>query len=218
MVRRTKEEAEQTRNAILDAAEALFFEQGVARTTLEGIARAAGVTRGAVYWHFHDKVDLFEAMQARAKLPQEDVFHGLLDRADASSLEALCATLKEVLQLMVTDQRRRRVFTILFHRCEYVEEMRGIIERKQARTDEFMERATRFFEAAAARGDLAPHWLPAAAALSMHALLIGLLSRMLQAGAPDERAVALAQECVTAFFRSLAISGDPAPGAGGAPT
>jgi len=48
MVRRTKEEAEQTRDQILDAAEILFFERGVAHTSLEQIARAAGVTRGAV--------------------------------------------------------------------------------------------------------------------------------------------------------------------------
>ena len=51
-MRRTKEQAEQTRVAILEAAERLFLEKGVAQCSLEQIARAAGVTRGAVYWHF----------------------------------------------------------------------------------------------------------------------------------------------------------------------
>ena len=46
-MRRTKEQAEQTRTAILAAAELLFLEKGVAHSTLEQIAKAAGVTRGA---------------------------------------------------------------------------------------------------------------------------------------------------------------------------
>jgi TetR/AcrR family acrAB operon transcriptional repressor len=55
MARRTKEEAAATRESILDAAEQLFVKQGVSRTTLQHIATAAGVTRGAIYWHFNDK-------------------------------------------------------------------------------------------------------------------------------------------------------------------
>ena len=51
-MRRTKSEAEQTRNSILDAALTLFDEQGYTQTTLSSIARQAGVTRGAIYWHF----------------------------------------------------------------------------------------------------------------------------------------------------------------------
>ena len=61
-MRRTKEEAEQTRQAILDAAEALFLTNGVARTSLEMIARECGVTRGAVYWHFQNKRALLDAL------------------------------------------------------------------------------------------------------------------------------------------------------------
>ncbi len=203
MARRTKEEAEQTRNDILDAAEQMFFERGVARTTLEEIARAAGVTRGAVYWHFHNKVDLFDAMQARARLPQEDVIECLLSRETDRPLEHLACTLKDILQVMATDLRRQRVFTILFHRCEYVEEMRTVAQRKQDRTDQMLDRLIRFFELMAQRGELSPHWPPASAALGMHALMVGLLNRMLDGDNP-ESLVTMAQECVTAFFTSLA--------------
>ena len=41
MVRRTKEEAQETRSQILEAAEKAFYERGVARTTLADIARSA---------------------------------------------------------------------------------------------------------------------------------------------------------------------------------
>ena len=74
MVRRTKEEALETRNRLLDSAEEMFQSQGVSRTTLQDIALHAGATRGAVYWHFKDKADLFDAMMERVTLPLESYF------------------------------------------------------------------------------------------------------------------------------------------------
>lgn len=58
-MRKTKEQAEQTRQKILNAARKMFFQNGVAKTSLEHIAKEAGVTRGAIYWHFKDKTALF---------------------------------------------------------------------------------------------------------------------------------------------------------------
>lgn len=60
-MRRTKEDAQHTREALLDAAELVFAQRGVSRTSLQEIAKAAGLTRGAVYWHFKDKAELFNA-------------------------------------------------------------------------------------------------------------------------------------------------------------
>ena len=69
MARKTKAEAAATREALLDAAEEVFFAKGVARTSLEQIARHAGLTRGAVYWHFKNKGDLFMALVQRVRMP-----------------------------------------------------------------------------------------------------------------------------------------------------
>lgn len=65
MVRKTKEEAAETRSRLLDTAEEVFLREGVTRTSLQRIAEAAGLTRGAIYWHFQDKADLFNAMMER---------------------------------------------------------------------------------------------------------------------------------------------------------
>ena len=62
MVRKTKEDTEQTYTALLDAAERVFKDKGVAAATLNDIAGAAGMTRGAIYWHFKDKEELFDAL------------------------------------------------------------------------------------------------------------------------------------------------------------
>jgi len=55
MARCTKEKALETRERILDAAEDVFDDNGVSNTSLADIATAAGVTRGAIYWHFTNK-------------------------------------------------------------------------------------------------------------------------------------------------------------------
>lgn len=59
---RREQYSEATRAALLEAATALFFERGFARTALEDVAAAAQVTRGAVYHHFANKRELFEAV------------------------------------------------------------------------------------------------------------------------------------------------------------
>ncbi len=62
MVRKTKEDAEKTYYALLNSAEQLFSIKGVAKTTLGDIAKHAGMTRGAVYWHFKNKDSIVEAL------------------------------------------------------------------------------------------------------------------------------------------------------------
>ena len=54
--------SEATRAALLDEATALFAERGYAGTSLEDVASASQVTRGAVYHHFASKQALFEAV------------------------------------------------------------------------------------------------------------------------------------------------------------
>src|SRR3546814_9156258 len=116
LARKTKQGAEKTRNEILDAAEILFSERGASRTSLEEIARAAGVTRGAVYWHFRNKVDLFEAMQDRVRLPQEEIIEQMASLPEADLLDLLKRTCMDVLRSIAQDERRRRVYGILLHR------------------------------------------------------------------------------------------------------
>ena len=61
-MRRTKEEAAATRSAVLKAALTVFSNKGYAASTLDDIAKAAKVTRGAIYWHFKSKADLYNTL------------------------------------------------------------------------------------------------------------------------------------------------------------
>lgn len=83
MARRTKEDALKTREAIIDAAIDLFAGKGVSSTTLANIASKAGVTRGAVYWHFSNKDALIDALRDMVLEP----FKKLEAMLDAPDLE-----------------------------------------------------------------------------------------------------------------------------------
>jgi AcrR family transcriptional regulator len=65
MARKTWAEAQRTRQRILDAAEAIFLAHGFAGSSLKQVAEAAGLTRGAIYWHFTCKKQLLHALMAR---------------------------------------------------------------------------------------------------------------------------------------------------------
>jgi TetR/AcrR family acrAB operon transcriptional repressor len=67
MPRRTKEEAAETRERILEAALHVFSKKGYSRTTFVDIAREIGLSKGAVYWHFKTKTDLLAGLIQHGK-------------------------------------------------------------------------------------------------------------------------------------------------------
>jgi TetR/AcrR family transcriptional regulator, acrAB operon repressor len=134
-VRRTKEQSERTRQQILEAARREFAAHGVTRTSLQDIASAAGVTRGAVYWHFTSKRDLFRAMREQVSLPLFD--HAELPGADdADPLLAIEHFLHGVVERMGSDRQTRQTFDILSLKCEYVGELRSELSRHLRRCQE----------------------------------------------------------------------------------
>ena len=120
MARKTKEEAQETRNAILDAAELVFQEHGVSRTSLAEIAAAAGVTRGAIYWHFANKADLFDAMVDRVFGQLEAKLAELQEPPDENPVDLLRKLALHFLERVVNDPSYFRMLEISWHKCEYV--------------------------------------------------------------------------------------------------
>ncbi|GAB3363159.1 MULTISPECIES: TetR family transcriptional regulator [Giesbergeria] len=129
MARRTKAEAQATRNGLLDAAEQLFQARGVSRTSLNDIATAAGTTRGAIYWHFKDKADLFNAMMERVTLPLEEIHAQASLVTDGDALTQLRTALLGALHIIATDASTRRVLEIAIHKMELTNELVAVQER-----------------------------------------------------------------------------------------
>jgi TetR/AcrR family acrAB operon transcriptional repressor len=179
VVRRTKDEAQETRNSILDAAEHLFSERGVSRTSLEDIAQAAGVTRGAIYWHFQDKSDLFAAMVNRVTLPMEAMVARSSDESVEDPIASLKACAVGALKRTATDPQCQRVFDVVTHKCEYLGEMEGVQERISSIQKGCVDRAEQAIRNAVKRGLLPASVNPRLAAVGLDAMLFGLISNWL---------------------------------------
>jgi TetR/AcrR family acrAB operon transcriptional repressor len=111
-VRRTALEASKTRAALLDAALFAFAENGVGNTRLADIATRAGLTRGALYHHFHDKETLFSAVLEECwTAVATPVWSELGD--DAHSLDHVEAFLTVWINHLRQDERFRALLTIL---------------------------------------------------------------------------------------------------------
>lgn len=189
MVRRTKEDALATRNGIIDAAEQVFLARGVSGSSLHDIAEAAGVTRGAVYWHFKDKGDLFNAMLARVCLPMEEAAESLAPQAQTSVLQTLRSHLLGVLERVANNEQVRRVFEIATQRVEYVAEMSAVRERHLQMREFHVQALARLLQSARERGELRSEASSEELAMGLHALMDGLIHNwILVPGAFDLRA------------------------------
>lgn len=174
-MRRTKSEALETRSALLDAAERVFYEKGVSQTTLTDIAKAAGVTRGAIYWHFADKAALFDAMQERGRLPQDFFALPKDEGALCNPLASLHRMSLEALGHLASNERSQRVCSIMLLRCEFVGEMADVLERMR-RADEAMNASIlATFELAESRALLQRQWDAKTASQAFTCSMTGLI-------------------------------------------
>ncbi len=155
MARKTKEDTELTYAALLAAAEQVFFDKGVAQTTLSDIAAAAGMTRGAIYWHFEDKAALLRTLFGQAMLPMETMLAKLDSCSDRDPMDALRQLCIHSLTSLAQSPQQQRIFSIMFHKCENVGEAdASLMGHEQACGDECRARVERILQKAVALGQL----------------------------------------------------------------
>lgn len=136
MARKTKEEAQITRQRLLDAAEHVFHAKGVSRTSLDDVARHAGMTRGAIYWHFKDKAALFEALIVRASADFERQLQEQLAQVPPNALAERIVRRAELIFHIIAEQpKSRQVLEIVEFKMERIadlEPLRQLWEREIA--------------------------------------------------------------------------------------
>jgi TetR/AcrR family acrAB operon transcriptional repressor len=185
LARRTKEEALETRHKLLDAAEHLFQEKGVSHTSLQDIARRAGATRGAVYWHFKDKADLFNAMMERVTLPMEASFKhdpvsvGAGNGPNVDPLQRIRHATVDAFQRIMTDAQTRRVFEVATQKVEYIKELQAVRLRHLAVRFDFLSSIEQSMNAACHQTNMKLAMPTAMAAQGLHALIDGLIQNWL---------------------------------------
>jgi len=208
MVRKTKEEALETRTRILETAEQIFSEQGVSHTSLQDIAAAANVTRGAIYWHFKNKTDLLDAMLQRVKTPIEEAVERSCDGNAPDPLEQLRHCALTALQLVSEGASAQRVCEILLFKCEYVAETADMRRRHVESRKIALARYEEGFRRAIEQGQLPQATDPKVAALGLHSLVHGLfMDWMLEPGQFDIKEVG--SYAIDAFFDGLKATQRP---------
>ena len=175
MAKRTKEDALETREKILDAAILVFHEHGVARPSLTEIAELAGVTRGAVYGHFRNKADLFNALAERVQLPGEKLCESAGDEIQRDPLGVLRTRWLWLFQEVACNRQWQLILEIIFHRCELVTESGEIRQRLLQGHAEGIARMRQLISGAIANGQLPVDLDLEVAVPMMHGSLIGVL-------------------------------------------
>ena len=177
-MRRTKEEAEQTRRALLDAGLRVFGRQGFAATTLEDIAREAAVTRGAIYWHFGGKAELYQALMEERFGPANALLGEILS-ADQPPLAKLRLLLVRTLEYLEEDAGYRAVLELTLFKSEATPDLAAGIAAKAQATRALRASLAALIQAGVAAGALRPSVEPDAAALAVIGLLNGVAATWL---------------------------------------
>jgi TetR/AcrR family acrAB operon transcriptional repressor len=176
MVRKTKENAELTRRRIIDAARAVFLTRGVSRSTLEHIATQAEVTRGAVYWHFKNKTEIFHAIREQVFLPLIDRMDDTLSIQDNEDpLTQIENSLCDTIQELSKNVEMRQTYEIMMIKCEYVDEFATVLQQILNNCSNITEKIQFAYERAKSQGLLAGSHAPRALALDTHLFFSGLL-------------------------------------------
>jgi TetR/AcrR family acrAB operon transcriptional repressor len=176
MPRRTKEESALTRRRIVAAARRTFLRRGITGTTLEHVAKAAGVTRGAIYWHFDNKKALYDAMRAEVLLPTIDRTDSeLLEDGKRDPLACIEQFLARTIAGVEACAEIRQTFEIMAFKCEYVAEFESELANHRRKATEIADRLTAAYGHAKRLKLLRRDLSPRVAALETVSFLTGLM-------------------------------------------
>lgn len=204
MARKTKAEAEQTRKDILDAALELFHAKGYSRTTLEDIALSAEVTRGAIYWHFKDKGDLFMAIKEEVERSTETRLEDLL-LLSVTNLSDMRDNLSRLFLNLERDARFRRYFELIFFRAEFTEELQPVMEQFKEKCWRMQQRDAKDLGRLQQEGKLPAQLDCTQAALGFRCLILGIIHSWLM----DDGLFSLAEQgcaLVNDYLQKLCLS------------
>ena len=201
MARKTKEDAEKTKRRIMDAALDVFYRQGLTRSTLNDIAAEAGVTRGAIYWHFKDKMDLLKKINE--SINEEVVL--FLKRPGVEEIDRLndiTGIISQFFVLLETNDRFAKFYAIMSYKVEYTDELEALLAvefRSSKRFRAFLEST---YEKLMGEGKVTRRVSPRQASLSIFSMIGGMVEMWLLDHASIElgtEGVAILMELIKGF-------------------
>ena len=171
-MRKTKEEAEKTRDKILKSALSVFLKNGYSKTSLSDIAKNAGYTRGAAYWHFKDKNEILEKLiskfHRRFTSNRNDILESSLD-----PINKIREMININLPLLYNNKEFRDFIELTWFKTE-IDQYEGLLQGKIAITKAFNDTITSLFIEASNDGALKNEVNPEIAALTVTSIINGI--------------------------------------------
>ncbi|MFN3931436.1 MAG: TetR/AcrR family transcriptional regulator [Brevundimonas sp.] len=124
---------EQTRDRIMDVAEASVLAKGFAATSIDEILYEAGITKSGFFYHFRDKNDLALGLIERFRLQNLSIFEEIFDRAaelNEDPLHAFLVGLKLLAETLADVQAERPgclVASFVYQDQQYDARVRAVI-------------------------------------------------------------------------------------------
>jgi len=173
-MRRTKEEAAETRREILRSAEALFLDEGYENVTLDEIAAAAGVTRGAVHWHFKNKQGLLFAIRDKAQQPFQELAERIALGVAPNPLELVADTISATFAELQHEPRKRGLLKVIMHLDMAFSD--DATDSARSFRHDMQEHFARIFRSMDATRPLPPPWTADTAASALTTVIGGLVA------------------------------------------
>lgn len=204
MGRNSKEESIATRSEILQAATDMFWEKGVAGTSLVNIADKAGVTRGAIYWHFKNKCDIFSALYAQIHESFLETILADLEKDHDDPINQLKYLCIEVLNDIERNPQKKKILSILFLRCDYYGDMERFLTQQNKQKAVSAELFSRYFYRAIKKGYLDKHANPTIMTLALFSYITGIVFEHLRN--PELIDIKTqAPELIEQFFKGITV-------------
>ncbi len=182
MARRTREEAEQTRRQLLATGLKLFSEQGVEATTLKQIAQVAGVTHGALYWHFRNRADLLQQIHHAWMLPFEPVWLEQCQALQQDALAALKLYLLGVLDGFEQDAEACALYRVFYQPVVLCNDLQPLSDSLEQNRELWLDQLRRFLKQARKQKQLRKKPDPVELAFTLQQAMNGLLHEWLRTG------------------------------------
>jgi len=171
-MRKTKKEAEKTKATILKSALKVFLKNGYSKTSLSDIAKNAGYTRGAVYWHFKDKSEILEKIISK--------FHDRFSSKQNNILESSLDPIQKInemininLPLLFNNKEFRDFIKLTWFKTE-IDQHEGLLQGKIAITKTFNDTITTLFIEASSEGLLKKGVDPEITSLTVTSIINGI--------------------------------------------
>ena len=171
-MRKTKAETLKTRSNILKSAMKVFLKKGYSEASLKEIAKTAGYTRGALYWHFEDKREILEVLVSK----YHDRFLYKQDEILCSALDPI-QKIREIINInflaLYRDKEFRDFIELTWFKTE-IDQHAGLLQGKVAITKIFNDSITELFKDASQECLIKEEIDPEIAALTITSLINGI--------------------------------------------